>query len=207
MSRRLPPAAAEPRTGRPRNPPWEKFLHWLHFAAMMVLIVSGFAITYANRAFGFPTMRSARQWHFYAMYFLVWALLARIYFLLATGAWRDFNVTRRDLADLPRLGRYYLFLDDDPPLFGKFNPGQKLMYDLWPFVLAFQALTGFLLYLPDRWESLWLHPWLLNLNTLRTIHFFTAWFFVATVAMHLYLVLIEGLDALKEMLPFTRRRR
>lgn len=190
-----------------RHPLSLKVSHWTHLAAMVVLILSGFAITYARRFPVFPTMRLARQWHFYAMWIFFWALVARTYFLYATGAHRDFRLTREDVRDLPHLGRYYLFLDREPPLFGKYNPGQKLLYRLWPWVLAFQALTGFLLYLPTRWEYLWLHPWLTNLNTIRTAHFLTAWFFVVTVSGHLYLVLLEGLDDLGEMLAVRTPRR
>lgn len=183
----------------PRHPLWAKVLHWIHLAAMLALIFSGFAITYGNEAFFFATMRRARLWHFYAMWILFWTLLARLYFLYATGTWREFHITRRDLRDLPKLGRYYLFLAKEPPPFGKFNPGQKLMYSLWPWMLGLQALTGFILYNPLHLQGLWLHEWLLNLNTIRTIHFLIAWFFVVTVAAHLYLVLIEGLDHLREM--------
>jgi Ni/Fe-hydrogenase 1 B-type cytochrome subunit len=171
---------------------------------MLVLIPSGFWISYGSRAFLFPTMRQARQWHFYAMYILVWVLVARLYFIAATGAWREFQLTRNDLRDLPKLGRFYLFLSDEPPKFGKYNPGQKILYGLWPWALALQALTGFVLYAPTHFEWLWLHSWLLNLNTIRTLHFLLAWFFVISSAGHLYLVLIEGWDELKEMATFRR---
>ncbi|HHW13932.1 MAG TPA: hypothetical protein GXX28_03235, partial [Firmicutes bacterium] len=204
--RRLRREAADPRP-RERHPLWLKVTHWVHLASMLVLIFSGFFITYAHRAFLFPTMRAARQWHFYAMWVLFWTLVARIYYLYASGVRRDFKLTRNDLRDLPKLGRYYLFLDRTPPLFGKYNPGQKLLYGLWPWVLAFQALTGFILYDPVHFEAIWLHSWLLNLNTVRTAHFLAAWFFVVTVAAHLYLVLIEGLDELRELATLRAPRR
>ncbi|MGE5552935.1 MAG: cytochrome b/b6 domain-containing protein [Betaproteobacteria bacterium] len=190
-----------------RHPLWAKILHWLHLAAMLILIFSGFSITYAHRAFLFPTMRAARQWHFYAMWILFWTLLSRLYFLCATGTWREFHLTRDDLRDLPKLGRYYLFLDRTPPRFGKYNPGQKLLYGFWPWLLAFQALTGFILYDPHRLQVIWLHSWLLSLNTVRTLHFLAAWFFVVTTAVHLYLVLIEGMDHLRQMATFRLPRR
>ncbi len=206
MANRLPPAAADPDPAE-RQPLWAKVLHWLHLAAMLLLLCTGFQIAFARRFWLFPTMRLARLWHFYAMWILFWVFLVRLYFLFATGTRRDFRLTRQDWRDLPKLGRYYLFLDREPPLFGKYNPGQKLLYRFWPWVLAFQALTGFILYLPARWEYLWVHPWLLNLNTIRTAHFLTAWFFVVTTAGHLYLVLSEGLDTLKEMATFRLARR
>lgn len=187
------------------HPLWLKVTHWLHLVALVLLILTGFQLTYARTFFVFPTMRLARERHFYAGWLLFWILVARIYYLLATGTHRDFAVNRRDLQDLPRLMRYYLFLAPEPPLYDGYNPGQKLLYSLFPWVLAFQALTGFVLYDPVRLEALWLHLWLLNLNTVRMLHYLTAWFFVVTVAAHLYLVLIEGLAALREMVDLRRR--
>jgi Ni/Fe-hydrogenase 1 B-type cytochrome subunit len=204
VKRKLPSAADDP-DPRQRIALWLKVVHWLHLAAMVLLILTGFQISYARGFFIFPTMRLARTWHFYAMWLLFWTLVARTYYLLATGEFRDYVLTKRDLADLPRLGRFYLFIDKEPPLFGKYNPGQKAMYGVFPWVLALQALTGFVLYNPTHYEALWLHNWLWNLNTIRTIHFYIAWFFVVAVSAHLYLVLVEAWDGLREMVTFRPR--
>ncbi|MGE5623457.1 MAG: cytochrome b/b6 domain-containing protein [Methanocella sp.] len=184
---------------------WIKVTHWLHLLALLLLVLTGFQITYAGGFPVFPTMRLAREWHFYAMWLLLWTLVAKVYYLLATGTWRDTAVSGRDLRDPPGLLRYYLFLTPEQPPYEKYNAGQKLLYSLFPWVLAFQALTGFILYNPIHLEALWLHPWLLNLNTIRLLHYLVAWFFVVTVAVHLYLVLAEGWQALREMTDFRRR--
>lgn len=190
-----------------RHPRWIKVIHWIHTAAMLVLIVSGFYITYASRVFLFSRMDTARLWHFIAAYIIVWAWVARLYFGLATGEYREMLIYREDLQGLPGLLRYYFFLDHDLPNYGKYNPGQKLLYNFWPFLLLFQAITGFLLYDPNRFQWLWGWPGRLNnLNTLRTAHYFAAVFFTISTAAHLYLVLTEDLDKLSEMLNLRKKR-
>ncbi|MDI3281499.1 MAG: cytochrome b/b6 domain-containing protein [Bacillota bacterium] len=192
----------------PRHPRWLRVLHWLHTGSMLVLLFSGFYITYVHRAFLFSRMDTARLWHFAAAYLIVWTWVARLYFGLATGEYRELIPRRSDLRELPALVRYYLFLAPEVPDYGKYNPGQKLLYSFWPFLLLLQALTGFALYDPNRLQWLWMHDWLLNLNTVRTIHYLTAVFFAVTTAAHLYLVLTEDLDKLQSMLidPAERRR-
>ncbi|MBO8125714.1 MAG: cytochrome b/b6 domain-containing protein [Firmicutes bacterium] len=183
-----------------RHPRWARILHWLHTVSMLVLIFSGFYITYACRAFLFPNMRSARLWHFIAAYIITAVFIARLYYNIAEKTYKNYLFTKADLREMPRLLKYYLFLTDEEPTYAVFNPGQKLMYLAWQPLLLVQAISGWLLYDVTRFQPIWLSDWLLSLNTLRTFHYLVAILFTITTAAHLYLVLSEDLEKLKYMI-------
>lgn len=183
-----------------RHPRWARVIHWLHTASMLVLIFSGFFITYASSVFLFPNMRSARLWHFIFAYIITATFVARIYYNIAEKTYKNYLITKADMREFPKLSKYYLFLSDELPTYAIFNPGQKIMYLAWQPLLLVQAISGWLLYDSIRFQPLWLSSWILNLNTLRTFHYLVAILFTITTAVHLYLVLTEDFEKLKYMI-------
>ena len=183
-----------------RHPRWSRIIHWLHTISMLVLIFSGFYITYANRTFLFPNMRSARLGHFVAAYIITATFIARIYYNIAEKTYKNYLVTKADVREFPRLTKYYLFLTDELPTYAIFNPGQKVMYLVWQPLLLVQAISGWLLYDSIRFQPIWLTSGILSLNTLRIFHYLVALLFTITTAVHLYLVLTEDIEKLKYMI-------
>ena len=93
--------------------------------------------------------------------------------------------------------KYYLFLSDSHPDYGKYNPGQKMMYTGWLAMVLIQIITGFILYKPDLfmfWGGL-----LGGLVALRVVHYIVTWLFVLSVMAHVYLDLSEGIPVLLSM--------
>lgn len=183
-----------------RHPRWARVLHWLHTISMLVLIFSGFYITYASSAFLFGNMRSARLAHFVFAYIITAVFIARIYYNIAEKTYKNYLFTKADAREMGHLARYYLLLTDQIPTYAVFNPGQKLMYLAWQPLLLVQAISGWLLYDSIRFQRFWIASGILSLNTLRTFHFLVAVLFTITTAAHLYLVLTEDFEKLKYML-------
>ena len=59
-----------------------------------------------------------------------------------------------DIREFPALIKYYLFFSKELPEFGKYNPGQKFLYNAWAVLVFLQAGTGFMLYFPDNLAGL-----------------------------------------------------
>ncbi|GAV23786.1 Ni/Fe-hydrogenase, b-type cytochrome subunit [Carboxydothermus pertinax] len=180
-----------------RHPLFIRLTHWINMIAITSLIISGFYIHNPLKYNFFSTMDAARKLHFFMMYVVMAGLLARVYYAIATKDYQNIWFRFRDLKNFPALLRYYLFLTDEHPNWGKYNPGQKLVYSGWGILLIIQILTGLALYKPGSFPTL---AYIFGgLNIARLIHYLVNWIFVITVAIHLYLDLTEGLGIIRSM--------
>jgi Ni/Fe-hydrogenase 1 B-type cytochrome subunit len=155
---------------------------------MVLLILSGFYI-YAPNAFRiFPSMDVARYIHFIFMYFIGWTLVYKFYYSIATGEIRELIFTWKDLKGLPGLIKHYtfgIFVGHKKPEWGKYNPGQKLLYTAWPILLIIQGITGIGLYFVDTFAVF--NSFLGGLGNIRAWHFIISWIFTVTTVAHIYL--------------------
>ncbi|MCR4399391.1 MAG: cytochrome b/b6 domain-containing protein [Syntrophomonadaceae bacterium] len=170
---------------------WARFFHWSHAVACVGLILTGFYIHWPTSFGLFSEMNQPRFLHFALAYLFTFAWVGRIYYSLVVGDWK--NIVYRpikDTAQLPSMLKYYLFLADSHPDYGKYNPGQKGMYTFWVLMVALQILTGFILYKPDMFMGLGMAMG--GLLVVRMIHYAITWLFVLTLLIHVYLGLAEG---------------
>ena len=84
------------------------------------------------------------------------------------------------------------------PDWGKYNPGQRIVYSGWVPLLIIQAITGFALYLMPMFD--WATSLLGGLVYVRVIHLLICWVFVGTVMVHIYMGAISGWSTLKSMI-------
>ncbi|MFZ3172579.1 MAG: cytochrome b/b6 domain-containing protein [Carboxydocellales bacterium] len=167
-----------------------RIFHWSNMISISLLTWSGMYIHSPVSLKVLSTMDDARFLHFIMMYVVFWGVFYRIGFSLLSGDYKDWVFQPRDFKDLPGLLKYYLFLADHHHHFEKYNPGQKLLYTIWPIMIFIQAVTGFCLYQPAKLG--WLSHILGGVAFLRQIHYLSTWFFICSAAVHIYLVLLSG---------------
>lgn len=187
--------------------------HWIHFVSMVMLIFTGFTNHFPSIFAKYLSMDAMRFLHYVFMYLIVCNMIFQIYYMIATGEVKFYILRWEDLLDLPALIRFYsygIFTGATRKHWWKFNPGQKIIYGAWPFLLVLQTITGFILYWPQTLKTLsdFFNPGKLDrlwnilfadsklyyiltstngLDLFRALHVFIAWLFLALLLAHLYL--------------------
>ncbi len=181
-----------------RHSIWIRVFHWVNAVSILLLIFTGFQIhaPWAFKMFG-PT-DAARMIHFIAAYILCASVVCRVYYAIAAKDAK--NIVFRPIKDtkqMPSMMKYYLFMANSHPDYGKYNPGQKMMYTGWLVMVILMAITGFILYKPTLFMGV--SNALGGLVAIRLVHYILNWLFVLSVLAHLYLDISEGIPVLKSM--------
>lgn len=180
-----------------RHPLGVRIFHWWNMLAITMLILSGFYIHAPLDFRLFSKMDTARAIHFVCMWALIFGAIGRVWYALYTKDYKNVWFKLRDIKDFPSLIKYYLFIKNTHPDYGKYNPGQKLMYSGLLFLVLIQVITGFILYYPTALSS-----WAYALGgplVVRLIHYCVTWIFVLCIMVHVYLDVAEGLPILFSM--------
>jgi len=178
-----------------RHPLWLRLLHWSNMISITLLCLTGFYI-HAPQTFRlFSNMDTPRMIHFAMGYLLLFGLVMRVYFGIATKDWRNvIYAPIKDTLKLPSMIKYYLFLAKDHPFYGKYNPGQKGMYTGVLVLGICQVITGFILYKPLAFTHA--AGLLGGYIAIRVVHYIITWIFVLMVLVHVYLDVAEGIPVL-----------
>ncbi|HWP95674.1 MAG TPA: Ni/Fe-hydrogenase, b-type cytochrome subunit [Syntrophomonadaceae bacterium] len=181
-----------------RHSIWIRIFHWINMIAITMLTLTGFYI-HAPQAFRlFSSMDVARTIHFAMAYVLIFGVVGRVYYACFDSEWKNIVYSPvKDTLKLPSMLKYYAFLADDHPFYGKYNPGQKGMYTGVLVMAILQVITGFIMYKPAMF--LGLSGWFFGFMTVRIIHYAITWILVLCVLFHVYLDMAEGLPILKSM--------
>lgn len=174
----------------------ERVGHWVHLLNMILLVLSGMQIHFPGfNVFG--SMSNARFVHFVDMYLFFFLGVFHVYQFFSTGKWLTAGPVRRNMRGLGTTIRYYAFLAEEKPEYGKYNPLQILTYFLLFVISALMAVVGFALYWPVQ-----LAP-LVNLfggiMTLRQVHYVLSWVFISFSVVHIYLILTQPLKYARAM--------
>ncbi|WP_423779873.1 cytochrome b/b6 domain-containing protein [Delftia acidovorans] len=190
----ITPQPAQPKDGQRIHPLWLRLTHWLNALAVVILVTSGWRIYNAAPFFDFSFPGSitlggwlggALQWHFAAMWLLVFNGLMYLLLNLASGRWarKFFPVSvqgvRQDLVAALK-GR---LSHADP---ARYNHVQKLAYLFVVLDLVVIVLSGLVL-----WKSVQfplLRELLGGYESARRVHFFGMSALVAFVVVHLAMV-------------------
>ncbi|WP_095948680.1 cytochrome b/b6 domain-containing protein [Variovorax boronicumulans] len=179
---------------RPIHPLWMRVTHWLNALAVLVLVTSGWRIYNAAPffAFRFPAsitlggwLGGALQWHFAAMWLLVFNGLVYLVLNLASGrfARKFFPLTPAGLWRDARAALGGKLSHADPR---HYNHVQKLAYLFVIVDLVAIVLSGLVL-----WKSVQfplLRELLGGYEAARRVHFVAMAALVAFVAVHLVMV-------------------
>jgi Ni/Fe-hydrogenase 1 B-type cytochrome subunit len=173
----------------------ERFIHWCMALSIIALIITGLNIRYPGLIFGM-TMNTARLIHFVSMYVLIFAWIAHVYHTLVIERAEEITGVK-DLKALPAMLKYYLFISDEHPLYTRYNPLQKIAYNLmWVFIFI-MIITGLPMYWPDK--LMWLTEMLGGIMALRILHDFMTYIFITYLLFHVYMVVTEDIRSLWSM--------
>ncbi|RSZ37037.1 MULTISPECIES: cytochrome b/b6 domain-containing protein [unclassified Variovorax] len=191
-----PPAESAPPADarRPIHPLWMRITHWLNALAVVILVTSGWRIYDAAPFFPFtiPTvitlggwLGGALQWHFAAMWLLVFNGLVYLTLNIASGRLfsKFFPVTPRGVLQDALAALKGKLSHADPR---RYNSVQKLAYLFVMLDLILIVLSGLVL-----WKSVQfpvLRELLGGYEFARRIHFFCMATIVAFVVVHLVMV-------------------
>lgn len=173
-----------------------RICHWTMAAAVTVLLLTGLYLSSPAEAI---QLRAGlvRKLHSFCGAILIANLTVQIYYYLFTAKWPEILFLRRDFANLPSLARYLLFITDGMPNYGRYNPGQKLLYSTWLLGILCAAATGAALFFPS--DAIGFQRLLGGLNAIRLMHFSVALLFAASIPAHIYLVFTESPASLQAM--------
>ncbi|MNZ76631.1 hypothetical protein D3C78_951450 [compost metagenome] len=185
---------ADPADRRPIHPLWMRITHWLNALAVVILVMSGWRIYDASPFFPFTIPASitlggwlggALQWHFAAMWLLVFNGLLYLAFNIASGrlARKFFPLTPRGVWHDLRAALHGQLAHTDPR---RYNHVQKLAYLFVMLDLILLVLSGLVL-----WKSVQfplLRELLGGYELARRIHFCAMAAIVAFLAVHLVMV-------------------
>ncbi|HYL12569.1 MAG TPA: cytochrome b/b6 domain-containing protein [Terriglobales bacterium] len=172
----------------------ERIWHWLQAGAILLLILTGFAIHYPDRLPLLGSMANAIWCHSWIGLALILNAFLGIFYHVTAEKYHHFLPRMDDFTEAAiRQARFYLYgifkgekhpLDADPRC--QLNPLQKITYlVLLNILLPFQILTGLLLWGADRWPQLFDKVggfWML-----APAHTLGAYLFLAFLIGHLYL--------------------
>jgi Ni/Fe-hydrogenase 1 B-type cytochrome subunit len=189
---------------RQEHPLQVVLLHWAHVVALLVLVVTGF---YLHRPYYSGGMAANWFLHITFMWVLLFGTAARVYWAFF-GSGSAALGSRRVIADYHWFApsdsravrhrtwetlKYYLLLRCTHPTVVKFNPLQKLSYVAWLVAIVPAALSGFTIRPVSHPFFRWLAYAVGGLEAMRFIHYLLMWFFIVTVAVHIYLAFVEGI--------------
>ena len=173
-----------------------RIFHWTMFSCVAVLLATGLYIHEPPSWLQLP-IGLARKLHGLFAVMALANLFGQIYYYLVTTKFTEVLFLPRDWSNMRSFLRYYLFITDHHPNFGRYNPGQKALFTAWAVCLLIASVTGIGLFFPN--ETSGLQRLLGGLAVMRLVQYAIAMFFLGTIPLHLYLVFTEEPAKLQAM--------
>jgi Ni/Fe-hydrogenase 1 B-type cytochrome subunit len=184
-----------------RPPAAPKVLHFVHMTSMIIL---GFTGMYLRFPFLFGARTFMRNTHYIFMVIVIVVLVWRVlyaFFSRTNADWREFAIGKKDLQSALGVLAYYGYFSDQKPHVAKYNVLQKLSYNMFLYMMIFQAFTGLALlkwnvpFIGTTVSNLMIGWWLgkilgsaaYALWVTRTVHYILNWLFIIMTTIHLYL--------------------
>lgn len=210
---------AEP-IARLKHPRAIRWLHWVNFPLLLVMVWSGLRIYWAEAAYAagigswqwfefFPAplnealgldRRLARGLAFHFSFGWLFVLNGLLYttFLVVSGEWRHIVPDRRSLTEAPAVVMHDLHLKREAPPQGRYNAAQRLSYTIVLAMTFVIVVSGFAIYKPTQ-----LHPLPLlfgGYQGARLVHFTMTIGIVLFFLVHLLQVARAGWSNLRGMI-------
>jgi len=206
----------QPFPGQVRVYVWEwpvRFSHWVMIVTIIALSITGYymhapyIVARGREAYVMGTMRFV---HLVSAALFSLAIAIRIFWYFFANRWGHWNqyipTTKKRLANLVKVGKYYTFMAWSPVRYIGHNPLAGFAYAIVYVMAIVEILTGFALYanvLGSRFLTAlvgWI-PRLVDIQYLREIHFVVMFGFWMFFIHHLYtaiLVSVEEQDGLMD---------
>lgn len=199
-----------------------RWMHWINFPLLSIMIWSGLRVYWANRAYSigsfelFPNafnealglerkLAKGMAFHFTFGWLFTLNGVAYGLYLWRTGGWRKLVPDRQHFREAIDVVLHDLHLRKTSPVQGKYNAAQRLTYTA---VLAMGVLiivTGFAMYKPTQLS--WLTAVFGGYKGARLIHFLTTMGFVAFFLLHLVQVGRAGWSNFASMITGYEKRK
>lgn len=207
-------ATAAPRIAVERHRRGNRWMHWINFPLLTIMIWSGLRIYWAdlrdpfavgigdNTFFEFfpdwingplgldRKLARGMAFHFTFGWLFVINAIAFAGYLVGTGGWRNFVPKRADLRAIPAVLLHETGFRKDRPLQGKYNGVQQLIYGAVLLMGLLAIISGFAIYKPTQLALL--TAVLGGYETARTIHFTITILFLVFFVVHLIQVARSG---------------
>jgi Ni/Fe-hydrogenase 1 B-type cytochrome subunit len=178
-------------------------LHWVLFCAVVTLAITGYYIGNPIYYFGKGeayqafAMADIRTYHFIAATVLIMVLFTRFYLSFTASCNRDikkFLPTPKNVVNALKLAYYFTTGKGEHGHYRFINPLGGLGIFMMSLVMAFMALSGFLLYLPARDPDFFLVSLGLSfansiggLQFIRLLHHTAMYGLIFVVVIHVYM--------------------
>jgi thiosulfate reductase cytochrome b subunit len=199
-----------------------RWMHWANFPILTVMIWSGLRIYWANRAYSIGPIELFPEWFnealglerrlakgmaFHFTFGWVFTLNGVAYglYLWRSGGWRKILPDRQHFKEAIGVLLHDLRLRREPPLQGKYNAAQRLIYTAVILMGGLIVVSGFAIYKPIQLS--WLTSALGGYESARLVHFLTTMGFVLFFALHLVQVGRAGWANFASMITGYERRR
>jgi formate dehydrogenase gamma subunit len=176
----------------------ERIQHGLLATSFLVLVYTGFALTYSESFLfsWFARLEGGYAWrshiHRWAAVIMVLVSIFHVFYLMTRrgrSLLMDMLPRFQDAKDLVANGMYLTGMSAKPPRFERFGYIEKAEYWALIWGTVVMTLTGFILWFENQ-SLQFLDKWLLDLATI--VHFYEAWLaFLAIVVWHFYYVIFN----------------
>lgn len=203
-----------------KHPLAVRWMHWINFPLLTVMIWSGVLIYWANqvydvRLFGYDFFHFFPQWfydtlgipfrlaeglqlHFFFMWLFAINGVVYIIYTLLSGEWRALLPIPASLKRAPLVALHDAHIVKRKPKQGKYNDAQRLAYTGVIAMGAGSVLTGLAIYKPL--QLAWLTSLLGGYEWARWEHFWLMVSFVLFFAVHVMQVVLAGWSNFRSMI-------
>ena len=171
-----------------------RIFHWIMFATIVYLVTTGL---YLHDPWGALPYGVMRKTHTIAGIILILNFFGQIYYYIVTGKYTEVLFTLHDFPNLRSFFRYALFITENHPNYGRYNPGQKLLFTCWGLAVMISGAAALPYFVPEY--ASWLSRPFGGLGGIRIIFYSITMFFLATIPLHLYLAFTEDPAKLQAM--------
>ena len=189
-----------------------RWLHWINFPLLAMMIWSGLLIYWANRVYGirilgyelfhfFPAgffealgvpyrLAEGLQLHFFFMWLFAANGLTYVIYLAVSGEWRAIMPVPGSFGRAVRVALFDAKIVKKLPPQGKYNDAQRIAYTAVILMGAGSIVTGLAIYKPL--QLAWLTSLLGGYEWARWMHFWLTILFVLFFAVHIVQVAMAG---------------
>ena len=203
-----------------KHPLAVRWLHWVNFPLLAMMIWSGMLIYWANpvysvRIFGYELFHFFPPWfndalgipyrlaeglqlHFFFMWLFAINGVIYVIYVIASGEWRALVPIPASFKRAPLVALHDAHIVKNKPPQGKYNDAQRIAYTSVIVMAAGSILTGLSIYKPT--QLAWLTAIFGGYQWARWIHFWLTMGFVAFFLVHVIQVILAGWSNFRSMI-------
>lgn len=202
-----------------KHSPAVRWLHWINFPLLFLMIWSGILIYWANAAYGirifgyelfhfFPgwfnealgipfQLANGMALHFFFMWFFIINGILYVAYTVFSGEWRALLPVPGSFKRALQVTLYDFHLSKYHPPQGKYNDAQRIAYTGVIFMGAGSILTGLAIYKPTSFG--WLTTLLGGYEWARWEHFWLTIAYLGFFVVHVAQVVLAGWNNFRSM--------